>query len=211
MPIQTCSANLWKPLKSYSRVGLCCDLMLLDELNRFGTACKCPRFISTLRTFVDAVCRCQHWLSNAVNRFWLRRGICCSCWQTADSRGNLQKNFCFWLRLFFTRFFPSYYLYQRCTVKQMSDNEIYLLIKYIKSVLWRAAKRLSCIQDALCLKVNIGLSCIDRRHFICPSSRKWAMWYKLPDFVFCREGLYCISTQCVVYHFVYCSVRLHYS
>ena len=28
-----------------------------------------------------------------------------------------------------------YYLYQLCTVKQISDNEIYLLIKYIKSVL----------------------------------------------------------------------------
>jgi hypothetical protein len=28
-----------------------------------------------------------------------------------------------------------YYLYQRCTVKQISDNEIYLLTKYIKSVL----------------------------------------------------------------------------
>ena len=27
--------------------------------------------------------------------------------------------------------------------KQISDNEIYLLIKYIKSVLWRVAKRLS--------------------------------------------------------------------
>jgi len=26
-----------------------------------------------------------------------------------------------------------------------SDNEIYLLIKYIKSVLWRVAKRLSYI------------------------------------------------------------------
>ena len=36
-----------------------------------------------------------------------------------------------------------YYLYQRCIVKQISDNEIYLLIKYIKSVLWRVAKRLS--------------------------------------------------------------------
>ena len=35
-----------------------------------------------------------------------------------------------------------YYLY-RCTIKQISDNEIYLLIKYIKSVLWRVAKRLS--------------------------------------------------------------------
>ena len=36
-----------------------------------------------------------------------------------------------------------YYLYQRCTVKQISDNEIYLLIKYIKSVLFRIVKRLS--------------------------------------------------------------------
>ena len=47
-----------------------------------------------------------------------------------------------------------YYLYQCCTVKQISDNEIYLLIKYIKNVLWRAAKRLSYIEDARCLKVN---------------------------------------------------------
>jgi len=29
----------------------------------------------------------------------------------------------------------------------MSDNEMYLLIKYIKSVLWRVAKRLSYIED----------------------------------------------------------------
>ena len=36
-----------------------------------------------------------------------------------------------------------YYLYQCCTVKQISDNEIYLLIKYIKSVLWRVVKPLS--------------------------------------------------------------------
>jgi len=46
-----------------------------------------------------------------------------------------------------------YYLYQRCTVKQMSDNEIYLLM-YIKSVLWRVAKRLFYIEDARCLKVK---------------------------------------------------------
>ena len=38
-------------------------------------------------------------------------------------------------------------------MKQISDNEIYLLIKYIKSVLWRVAKRLSYIEEA-CLKVN---------------------------------------------------------
>ena len=31
-----------------------------------------------------------------------------------------------------------------------------MLIKYIKSVLWRVAKRLSYIQDARCLKVNLA-------------------------------------------------------
>ena len=39
-------------------------------------------------------------------------------------------------------------------VKQISDNEIYFLIKYIKSVLWRIAKCLSYIEEARCLKVN---------------------------------------------------------
>jgi len=39
-------------------------------------------------------------------------------------------------------------------VKHISDNEIYLLIKYIESVLWRAAKRPSYIEDAWCLKVK---------------------------------------------------------
>ena len=48
-----------------------------------------------------------------------------------------------------------YYLYQRCTVKQISDNEIYLLIKHIKSVVWRVAKRLSYMEDARCLKVKL--------------------------------------------------------
>ena len=47
-----------------------------------------------------------------------------------------------------------YYLYQWCTVKQISENEIYLLIKYIKSVLWRVGKRLSYIEDARCLMVK---------------------------------------------------------
>ena len=47
-----------------------------------------------------------------------------------------------------------YHLYQWCTVKQISDNEIYLLIKYIKSVLLRVAKLLSYIEDVRCLKVN---------------------------------------------------------
>ena len=54
-----------------------------------------------------------------------------------------------------------YYLYQWSTVKEISDNEIYLLIKYVKSVLWRVVKRLSYIQDARCLKVKqlLKLSC----------------------------------------------------
>jgi len=39
-------------------------------------------------------------------------------------------------------------------VKQISDNEIYVLIKYIKSILWRVAKRLSYIEDTRCLKVK---------------------------------------------------------
>ena len=47
-----------------------------------------------------------------------------------------------------------YYLYQWCMVKQISDNEIYLLIKYIKSILLRVAKRLSYTEDARCLKVK---------------------------------------------------------
>ena len=38
--------------------------------------------------------------------------------------------------------------------KQISDNEIYLLIKYIKRVLWRVVKCLPYIEDARCLKVK---------------------------------------------------------
>ena len=43
-----------------------------------------------------------------------------------------------------------------CTVKQISDNEIYLLIKYIKSVLWKVAKSLSYREEARCLKVKMN-------------------------------------------------------
>ena len=46
-------------------------------------------------------------------------------------------------------------------VKQISDNEIYLLIKYIKSVLWRVAKCLSYIEEAQCLKVNVHYKCVN--------------------------------------------------
>jgi len=40
-----------------------------------------------------------------------------------------------------------------------------LLIKYIKTVLWRAAKRLSFIEDAWCLKV---------KHYHCNTTRRVA-------------------------------------
>jgi len=48
-----------------------------------------------------------------------------------------------------------YIIYINDTVKQITDNEIYSLIKYIKSVLWRVAKRLSYTEDARCQKVKI--------------------------------------------------------
>ena len=54
-----------------------------------------------------------------------------------------------------------YYLYQRCTLKQISGNEIYLLITYIKCILWRVTKRLSYTEDARCLKVNLPVNAID--------------------------------------------------
>ena len=50
-----------------------------------------------------------------------------------------------------------YYLYQWCTVNKISDNEIYLLIKYIKIVLWKVAKCLSYIEEARCLKFNLTI------------------------------------------------------
>ena len=47
-------------------------------------------------------------------------------------------------------------------VKQISDSEIYLLIKYIKNVPWRVAKRLSYIEDARCLKVNVNSTSLQK-------------------------------------------------
>ena len=51
-----------------------------------------------------------------------------------------------------------YYLYKWCTVMQISENEIYLLITYIKSVLCRVGKGLFYIQDARCLSLRAQLS-----------------------------------------------------
>ena len=39
---------------------------------------------------------------------------------------------------------------------QENIDEIYLLIKYRKSLLWRVAKRLSYIEDARCLMFKYG-------------------------------------------------------
>ena len=73
-----------------------------------------------------------------------------------------------------------YYLYQRCTFKH---NEIYLLIKYIKSVLWRVAKRLSYIEDAWCLKVKVMCLCSQR--YLAMYCRCW-----LFKFLKCKNSLY---------------------
>jgi len=68
-----------------------------------------------------------------------------------------------------------YYLYQWYTVKHISNNDIYLLIKYIKSILWRVAKRLSYIEDARCLKVKHCRHFVltDIRHIRCHSHFHW--------------------------------------
>jgi len=73
-------------------------------------------------------------------------------------------------------------------MKQISEYEIYFLIKYIKSVLWRVAKRLSYIEDARCLNVNksrrkwednikvgfiCGVKCMDGIHLSQNEVRVW--------------------------------------
>ena len=62
-------------------------------------------------------------------------------------------------------------------VKEISDNEVYLFIKYIKSVLWRVAKRLSYIQDARCLKVNTTWLPL-HSFYICIQSLLMTHWTK---------------------------------
>ena len=82
-----------------------------------------------------------------------------------------------------------YYLYQWCTIKQISDNEIYLLIKYIKSVLWRVAECLSYIEESRCLKFN------------------WERWSSDLWRDVRRQGaLYCIESTAVVRLCVLCIV-----
>ena len=90
-----------------------------------------------------------------------------------------------------------YYLYQWCVVKQISDNEIYLLIKYMKSVLWRVAKHLSYIEDARCLKIKavflnfVVLWALSRLSLILQnSSPKWSelMYAWLRKTVLCHHS-----------------------
>ena len=44
--------------------------------------------------------------------------------------------------------------------REGENNEIYLLTKYIKRVFWGVAVRLSCIEDTLCLKVNVNCNIV---------------------------------------------------
>ena len=73
-----------------------------------------------------------------------------------------------------------YYLYQWCTVKQISDNKIYLLTKYIKSLLRRVAKRLSYIEDARCLKGNLTLSQLHLSHYTTAFLHKMNLFFSSP-------------------------------
>ena len=63
-----------------------------------------------------------------------------------------------WLELLISRYCCIWFV--ACIIyingRRSSKHQImkYLLIKYIKSVLWWVAKRLSCIEDARCLKVK---------------------------------------------------------
>ena len=89
-----------------------------------------------------------------------------------------------------------YYLYQWCMVKQISHNEIYLLIKYIKSVFRRVAKRLSYIEDARCLKVNYRsytTACRSRWPSGSAAARLLGLRVQIPP-----GGLLSVSFECCV-------------
>ena len=73
---------------------------------------------------------------------------------------------------------PSYLnhlVYQWCMAKKISDNEIYLLIKYINSVLRRVLKRLSYIQDARCLRLT-GYKLKWFQRYMPPNLQGWWWW-----------------------------------
>ena len=86
----------------------------------------------------------------------------------------------------------------------MSDNEIYLLIKYIKSVLWRVSKCLSYIEEARCLKVNqfmedagnIPEFLVQGITHLLPKSRDWEDPSKYRP-ITCLCTIYKIYTPCI--------------
>ena len=90
-----------------------------------------------------------------------------------------------------------YYLYQWCTVKQISDNEIYLLIKYIKSVLWRVAKCVSYVEEARCLKVKHELHTVTAAGLCSVTLNPLQVTTPLPFFV-CL-----LCEECSIYSFFY--------
>ena len=92
-----------------------------------------------------------------------------------------------------------YQLYKWCTVKQISDNEIYLLIKYIRNVFWRVAKRLSYIEDARCLNVKLK---VNKYPLNCLKSR--VVCFKFQIYVFGTHDL-CLETN-QFWHWFYMKV-----
>ena len=95
-----------------------------------------------------------------------------------------------------------YFLYQWCTVKQISDNEIYLLIKYIKSLLWRVAKCLSNTEEARCLKVKISTY----RYFRSGNNRKFI--HTVCEKFFNVEAAVTCNYHCSVYVLSTCKNKM---
>ena len=107
-----------------------------------------------------------------------------------------------------------YHLYQWCTVKQISDNEIYLLIKYIKSILWRVAKCLSYIEEARCLKVNCGTGrqqrrCIVPKAVYTVKKCSWG-WTNLSHETFWADLKTLINEKVVASFWLFTSLNMHF-
>ena len=69
-----------------------------------------------------------------------------------------------------------------------------MLIKYIKSVFWRVAKRLSYIEDARCLKVNpTNYTCNDNYLLFCEAPKCVALAGNFNDSKFTKA---CIYNKC---------------
>ena len=115
-----------------------------------------------LDCMLELVVQCTHdvagpWLVTS----WMHCTTSCNTQSSApeDGQNNFPKHVeltgIIYKPLFCASTWLSILFISMCTVKQISDNEIYLLIKYVNSVLWRVAKRLSYIEDARCLEVNL--------------------------------------------------------